>query len=493
MKTLVWLRSDLRIQDNPALFEACVSGTVIPVFIDEPTSTHSSSSAIPIRPMGQASKVFTFYALQSLYKKLGKKLYVFQGNPLDILQTIIRTQNVTHVYWNRRYDYASKTQDTHIKKTLTDQGINVKSFNGSLLWEPWTVLKKDQTPYKVFTPYFRKGCLENDLSPRALYKTPDLTAIETIDFSSIPTSRTLSDLQYLPCDKTWHHSIEKFWNLSENIDMEEMALDRLYAFLENGVEGYKEYRHYPAKPNTSGLSPFLRCGCISAHQIWYSVQFRKDGGMHNIPQKDSDTFLTELGWREFSYYLSYHWEDFLTENWKKEFDTFEWRNNTDDVQKWQQGQTGIPIIDAGMRQLWQTGTIHNRVRMIVASFLVKNLLIRWQTGEQWFWDCLVDADICSNPAGWQWVAGCGADAAPYFRIFNPVIQGQRFDEDGEYIKTYVPELANLPVKYIFDPWTAPESILTTHNVILGKTYPYPMADLKYTRQRALDTQKRIKS
>jgi deoxyribodipyrimidine photo-lyase len=291
-----------------------------------------------------------------------------------------------------------------------------------------------------------------------------------------PESITLKDLNLLP--KTpWHEQLSHHWHIGE-----EAALAKLDRFLDEDVHGYQKGRDYPASPQTSKLSPHLAFGEISPHQIWHATQERL---LHTSYQSDLDTFLKEVGWREFSYYLLYHFPGLPRDNFQSKFDNFPWVDDAENLRKWQKGQTGHPLVDAGMRQLWQTGTMHNRVRMVVASFLVKNLRIHWHHGARWFWDCLVDADLASNSASWQWVAGCGADAAPYFRVFNPATQGEKFDSAGLYTRHFVPELKDLPERYLFTPWLAPDAVLKGAGVILGHTYPKPIVDLQASREKAL--------
>jgi deoxyribodipyrimidine photo-lyase len=290
-------------------------------------------------------------------------------------------------------------------------------------------------------------------------------------------SLTIDDLDLLP-NHNWKDKITNSWNVGE-----EAALLRLDNFIEAELDGYKEGRNFPTKKNVSRLSPHLHWGEISPNTVWYKIKDLSDIGLRH--QQDTDTFLSEMGWREFSNSLLYYFPELPKKNLQKKFDKFKWDNNKSKLKSWKMGQTGYPIVDAGMRELWSTGYMHNRLRMIVGSFLVKNLLLHWHEGEKWFWNCLVDADLASNSASWQWIAGCGADAAPYFRIFNPITQGLKFDIDGEYVRKYVPELSKLPNKYLFNPWEASQEILDKANIELGKNYPKPIVDLKTSRQEAL--------
>ena len=286
----------------------------------------------------------------------------------------------------------------------------------------------------------------------------------------------ISDLGLLE-SKRWESEILSEWKVGESSSIKIMR-----SFFENGIQDYSEGRNFPIKKNVSRLSPYLHWGQISPNTLWYELN-----NLKNVKDKDIEVFKSELGWREFAYYLLYHFPYLQKKNLKTNFDNFQWLDDQKNFEKWSMGVTGIPIVDAGMRELWQTGYMHNRPRMIVSSFLVKNLLIHWNMGEQWFWDCLFDADAASNSASWQWVAGTGTDSTPYFRIFNPVTQGQKFDPHGDYIRKYVPELKNLPLKFLFCPWECPPDTLKNINFELGKDYPLPIVDLKESRERALST------
>ena len=456
--SLMWFRQDLRLSDNPALIEAAKQGTVLPIYIldDENAGDYA---------MGAASRWWLHYSLQSLNESLGGTLSLYRGDPLEILEKIGEHHDIQGVYWNRCYEPWRIARDKHIKQKLAEKGVEVQSFNGSLLWEPWDIKKNDGTPYKVFTPFYRRGCL-NAAAPRE-----PLPAPKTLEYVKDAVSCDLTSLDLLPKIR-WDKQLEPHWEVGET-----GAIDRLYTFFDEGLDDYKEGRNLPAKPYVSRLSPYLHFGNISSNQIWHAAIARGEGV--NI-----DHFCTELGWREFSYSQLYHNPSLPRKNLQSKFDAFPWREDAEALKAWQHGQTGIPIVDAGMRELWQTGLMHNRVRMIVGSFLVKNLLLHWHHGERWFWDCLVDADLASNSAGWQWIAGCGADAAPYFRIFNPVTQGQKFDSQGEYTRHFVPELRELSDKYLFNPWEAPDAVLQGADVVLGENYPKPIVDLKASRNRA---------
>jgi deoxyribodipyrimidine photo-lyase len=439
-------------------------GLVIPVYILEHAENQQWSP-------GGASRWWLHHALLSLDKSLHGKLNIYQGDPLVILTELAENNNAGAVLWNRCYEPESIERDGLIKSSLKDAGLNVQSFNGSLLWEPWQVLKKDDTPYKVFTPYYRRGCLSKSAPRRPLAQPANMR------LHKLENNLTIEDLSLLPTIG-WDKKMHEHWDISE-----EGAKDRLDEFVFNGIQDYREGRNFPNKKNVSRLSPYLHFGQISVNTAWYAAN---DAAALIDNESNLDTFLSELGWREFSYYLLYHFPALPTKNLQPRFDVFPWAQNTDaDLRAWQKGETGYPLVDAGMRELWETGYMHNRVRMVVGSFMVKNLLIHWHHGEQWFWDCLVDADLASNSASWQWVAGCGADAAPFFRIFNPVTQSEKFDKQGDYIRRFVPELANMPAKYIHAPWLAPAEILAAAGVEIGTDYPAPIVDIKESRERAL--------
>ena len=462
---VMWFRQDLRLADNPALTNALEDGKTLPIFILDNVNSKEHVN-------GAASKWWLHHSLSKLNKSLKNKLCFFVGNPIDILDEIHKQFEISNIFWSRCYEPWRIKRDKKVKKYFNDQNVNVNTFNGSLLWEPWNIGKKDGTPYKVFTPYYRKGCLNSD-KPRMPLPVPNLSNLISIDNHDLK----IEDLELMP-NHNWYNKMISLWSPGE-----EGAHSKIEEFISNGLNNYKEGRNFPSNQNVSQLSPHLHFGEVSPNQVWYRAKTKE--GKLGI-KKDLDHFLSELGWREFSFNLLYHFPFLPKENLQKKFDNFPWDNDKDKLKKWQKGLTGYPIVDAGMQELWQTGYMHNRLRMVVGSFLVKNLLLHWHHGERWFWDCLIDADLASNSAGWQWIAGSGADAAPYFRIFNPITQGQKFDPDGKYTRKYLPVLNDMPDKFLFNPWEAPEDVLRSAGVKLGENYPLPIVEIGSSRQKALE-------
>lgn len=420
---IVWFRQDLRLADNPALTAALETGQpVIPIYILDDVN------AGPWK-LGGASRVWLHHSLLSLRKSLNDRLYVFAGDATKIIPELVKETGASKLFWNRCYEPWRIARDKHIKENLS---VPCQSENGSLLWEPWAIRKSDGTPYRVFTPYFRKGCLTAP-PPRDPLPAPARLNLASLQISS---ATTIDDLKLLPASPRWDQGMMSHWAVGEDA-----ARQRLDAFFETGLKGYQEGRNIPSRPHTSRLSPHLQFGEISPHSIWAASQY---AGPHYQAESDVDIFQSELGWREFSHSLLYYNPTLPEEPLNQRYAHFEWAGVDERlIEKWRTGKTGYPIVDAGMRELWATGYMHNRVRMIVASFLVKDFRYHWRHGEDWFWDTLVDASLANNAASWQWVAGCGADAAPYFRVFNPTTQGEKFDPQGLYIQKWAPDSWNI--------------------------------------------------
>jgi deoxyribodipyrimidine photo-lyase len=480
---IVWFRDDLRLADNPALSAACETGhPIVCIYIYDAKPTSG-------RPLGGAALWWLHHTLTSLGNDLrarGSELLIFAGPEQETLSQIAKTTNSSKIFWNRRYHKSGIATDKAIKASLHEQGITCVSFNSHLLYEPWQVTTKTGDPMKVFTPFWRaareRGIPDMPLpSPEhiASYGWPDSADIKPI---------SLDDLNLLPTNPDWSPGFHDAWTPGET-----GAKDCLNTFLDNGFAGYAEDRNRPDMASTSRLSPHLRFGEISPRQIWYTTEGAFESGQTRASPKDLEKFFSEIGWREFAYHLMFHNPDLATVNFQSRFNDFPWGNDDKALKAWQRGRTGYPIVDAGMRELWTTGWMHNRVRMIVASFLIKHLMIDWRQGEAWFWDTLVDADPANNAASWQWVAGSGADAAPYFRIFNPIIQGEKFDPNGDYVRRWVPELSKLRNDVIHKPWLASAGVLAGADVKLGVTYPRPVVDHDAARTRALAAFQSLKS
>lgn len=469
---LIWFRQDLRLADNPALQAAIASGApVLPVYI------HDDEAAGEWKP-GAAGRWWLHESLATLNESLNGALQIFHGDACEIIPRLAREFDATSAYWNRCYEPWRVGRDEEIKSHLAKIGAGVRSFNGCYLYDPTTIETKSGTPYRVFTPFYRNGCLGGERSPRTPLADPG-------KFRLFKPGNGRHDGDLAAARLPWDEEEFKNWRPGEA-----GAKDTLRAFIGRGIDEYDDGRDRPDLDLVSRLSPHLHFGEISPNQVRQAIIDHYANG----PLSDSgELFLRQLGWREFSAYLLYHEPDLPGTNLIRKFDRFPWRDDADALSKWQGGKTGFPIVDAGMRQLKISGYMHNRVRMITASFLVKNLLLDWRHGERWFWARLLDADLANNSASWQWVAGCGADAAPYFRIFNPVRQGEKFDPDGEYVRHYVPELKGLPDKYIHCPWDAPAELLATSGVRLGENYPHPLVELKSSRERALSAYRELSS
>ncbi|WP_421999156.1 cryptochrome/photolyase family protein [Reyranella sp.] len=461
---IAWFRRDLRLADNPALATALASGQpVLPVYVlDDETEG--------VRPAGAASRWWLHHSLEALdadLRRFGSRLILRRGPAEETILALAAACNAASVDWNRAYDEGSRNRDAGLKRTLAERGIAARSHNGSLLFEPWEVATKAGQPFKVFTAFWR-ACRALDAPSRPLPR-PDRVAGPGV----WPDSDRLDEWMLLPRKPDWAGGLRADWTPGEAA-----ALARLGDFVDDDLRHYPAARDRPALDGTSRLSPHLAFGELSPRQAWHAVTTRSGSAA-------AEKFLAELGWREFSYNLMFHFGPLDRRNFRPEFDDFPWQATDEAIEAWRRGRTGYPIVDAGMRQLWTTGWMHNRVRMIVASFLTKDLLADWRIGERWFWDTLVDADPANNAASWQWVAGSGADAQPYYRIFNPVLQGERFDPDGDYVRRWLPELAHLPAKTIHQPWTAdspPDPGL----------YPSRLVDHAAARGRALQAFKELK-
>ena len=467
--TLVWFRQDLRLRDNPALAAAAARGRVVPVFILDESDT-------AWRP-GAASLWWLHHSLTALRKELGGALSLYRDDPQTILPKLVTEAQADAVCWNRCYEPHAVARDTALKERLKRDGFDIQSFNAALLNEPWDIKTGGGEPYKVFTPYWRTAQARNFAAPVAKPKQ--------IDAHRLASSDKLEDWDLLPAKPNWAKGFAKHWTPGE-----QGALDRFDDFIREGLAGYGDLRDRPDKPATSRLSPHLHFGEISPRQIHARLTADRDDKSKSA---GIAKFMSEVGWREFAHHLLYHFPTLPDDNWRPAFDAYPWRDSAPDLKAWQCGLTGYPLVDAGMRELWATGFMHNRVRMIAASFLIKHLRLDWRLGQAWFWDTLVDADLANNAAGWQWVAGSGADASPYFRIFNPMSQGDKFDPNGDYVRRWCPELAKLPDEFIHAPFKADDDVLKAAGVVLGKTYPKPIVDHDEARKAAMQGYQKVRS
>lgn len=445
--SIVWFRDDLRVADHPALTAAVERGApVVCVYVLDEESPG-------IRRLGGAARWWLHGSLTALGEALddlGGRLVLRRGPAGRVIRSLVDETGAGAVFWNRRYGGPERDLDAELKRALRDDGLIVQSFAANLLFEPWTIRTGQGTPFSVFTPFWR-ACTS---APEPRHPLPAPDRIEPADAAS----DALDDWALLPTRPDWATGLREAWTPGADA-----AHERLREFLADDLADYAHGRDEPARSVTSRLSPHLRWGEVSPHEVWHALRDRRSRG------EGANRFRTELGWREFAWHVLFHAPELATRNWRAEFDAFPWpRLHPTALRAWEKGRTGVPLVDAGMRELWATGTMHNRVRMVVASFLTKNLLIDWRRGEQWFWDTLVDADAASNPFNWQWVAGSGADAAPYFRVFNPELQATKFDPDGEYVRRWVPELGT-------------------------DQYPEPIVDLKQTREAALAAYEQVKA
>jgi deoxyribodipyrimidine photo-lyase len=475
---IVWFRDDLRLSDHPALHAASKTGRpVICLYVfDEPPGAPNA------RPLGGAARWWlaqSLRALQQRLKALGASLLLRRGPAAKVVAELARMTNADAVFWNEIAQAPQQAVAAQIAAALSEIGVASQSFPSDLLAAPSSIRNKENRGLRVFTPFWRRlQALGDPLkplpAPARLCPGPDLAG------------DALESWRLEPTQPDWAGGLRERWTPGELA-----AQQRLNEFLEGDVAGYASRRDRLDHAGTSRLSPHLRFGEISPRQIWHAAHFA--AAERPALSADIDKFLSELGWREFCRHLLFDVPDLAARNLQPTFNAFPWRRDDGALQAWQRGQTGYPVVDAGMRELWQTGVMHNRGRMVAASFLVKHLLIDWREGEKWFWDTLVDADVGSNPANWQWVAGCGADAAPYFRVFNPVLQGEKFDPDGAYARRWVPELAALPASLIHQPWNATPLELKGAGVDLGKTYPAPIIDHRIGRERALKAYAKVRA
>ena len=464
---IFWFRDDLRLADNPGLAAARATGKpLILLYVLDEASRES-------RPLGGAAKWWLDKSLRALGARIsakGGRLVLRKGAAEDVISRLAKEMRPESVYWSRRYGAARKI-DERIKAALKADGIEALSFNGSLLVEPFEMRTGSGGDYKVFTPFWKSMKANLDL-PEPSPEARDLPSFGGVG------SDDLDDWRLHPTTPDWSEGIAQAWAPGEL-----SARRRLRDFLKS-VDGYAEGRDRPDQQHTSRLSPHLRFGEIGPRQVWRAAMHALEAG--EAPERDVGKFLSELAWRDFSYHLLYHDPQMGRLSWRRQFEDVEWRSGSrKELGAWKRGQTGFPIVDAGMRELWATGYMHNRVRMIVASFLAKDLLVHWRKGEEWFWETLVDADEANNANGWQWTAGTGADAAPYFRVFNPFLQGEKFDPDGAYVRHWVPELKELPSKWIHRPHEAPAGVLAEAGVRVGETYPAPLIDHDFARKRAI--------
>jgi deoxyribodipyrimidine photo-lyase len=465
-RAIVWFRKDLRLADHPGLEAALQENKeIIPVFIwDEEEGGNWSP--------GAASRWWLHHSLASLgasITKLGGTLILTRGKAAQVLPELAQAHRADQIFYGRCYDPAGIATQEAVEEACDLQGINTESFNSSLLQEPWETKNGTGKPFQVFTPYWRK-------SRPIIYREAAGYSVNQLTFTrGLSAGSSLDGLCLLP-EHPWHNKLGDHWEVSE--DAAHRQIERT---VEEVTRPYATRRNHPSVDGTSRLSPYLAWGQVSPRQICQAVLQAETEGSHRGENK----FLVEIGWREFSYHLLYHFPNIPDQPLRPKYANFPWLDDPQNLKRWQFGKTGYPMVDAGMRQLYETGWMHNRVRMVVASFLVKHLLLPWQEGARWFWDTLVDADLASNTQGWQWAAGCGADAAPYFRIFNPITQGDKFDARGEYARRWIPELEKVPKKFVFSPWMAPSSVLAESGVSLGENYPDPCVDHSEARARAL--------
>lgn len=460
---ILWLRRDLRVADHPILTAAVhEGGPVIPVFIWAP----EEESPWPPGSAGQWWLHHSLKALDSELRRRGSRLLLRRGGTLAVLRALCRETGAKRVVCGRVLEPAAITRDARVRRGLAADGVILDRLPSNLLFEPEAVLTRQNRPFQVFGPFWR-ACLSKPEPGQPLAIPPAIPSPRRW-----PTGLTIDELKLLP-KLDWAAGIAESW--SPGPAAAQLTLNH---FADQALDNYAAGRDRPGTAGTSRLSPYLHFGELSPRQVWHALRERMAGTA-------CAAFLRQLGWREFAYHLLYHYPHTTDAPLRENFRRFPWRRSIDHLKSWQRGRTGYPLVDAGMRELWATGWMHNRVRMVAASFLVKDLLIDWRQGARWFLETLVDADLANNTLGWQWTAGCGADAAPFFRIFNPATQGRRFDGDGVYVRRWVPELAALPDRWLHEPHEAPPDVLADAGIVLGRTYPHPIVDHAKARVRAL--------
>ncbi len=475
-KIIVWFRKDLRLHDNPTLWEAAKQGIIIPVFIWSKEEEREYATS-------EAARWWLHHSLIVLEKELvshGLRLILRRGNSFEQLTSICEQTKADAIFFSERYEPSSMRNDRMIVVKLRACANEVRSFSPNLLFRHSDLLNQKNEPYKVFTSFWKRTLRES-------VKRPLPIPANIVPYRRAIPSVQVEGLRLLP-ENNWHEKFHKYW-----VPGEKGAIAQWEQFKDEGLRRYIEGRDIPSAQSVSMLSPHLVWGDISVRSIWHSAKRYIDEQSDKCIRSDVDAFLRQMIWRKFAYYQLIHFPKMLHAPLRDQFKEFPWQVSDKNLLSWQKGFTGYPLVDAGMRELWETGAMHNRVRMVVASFLVKHLLISWVNGSDWFQETLVDFDPASNAIGWQWVAGSGIDAAPYFRIFNPILQSRKFDSHGLYIRKWVPELEQLPSKYIHEPWKAPENILLEAGIGLGKSYPLPIVDHTVARMRALEAYAHVKN
>jgi deoxyribodipyrimidine photo-lyase len=474
---ILWFRRDLRLSDHAALDAALSSGApIMPVYVLD------DERPCAWRP-GGASRWWLAGSLRALdadLRKRGSRLVLRRGDSAEALTALAREAGAQAVYFTRGYEPFIPPLEGTLRAALTDAGIGCRRFGGHLFLEPEAVRTRAGEPFKVFTPFY-KACLTQEPPPRPLTAPKQLPSPQ-----AWPASEPLEGWALAPSHPDWAVQMRAYWTQGEA-----GAKVRLHGFIAEALADHGVNRDRPDLDGTSRLSPHLAFGEISPRQLWHAVRHAADAD--STLKRGAEAYIRELYWREFCAHLLFHWPDLPRKPFRPEFAALPWKKSAAELAAWQEGRTGYPIVDAGLRQLWAIGWMHNRVRMVAASFLTKHLLIPWQQGEAWFWDTLVDADLASNAANWQWVAGSGADAAPYFRVFNPILQGQKFDAGGAYVRRWVPELAKMPAEHIHAPWKAPADVLARAGVMLGESYPHPMIGHEEGRRQALAAYEAVKA